>query len=929
MTRRRSSSRRSGGHGAPAPRPPRPPPPPVDPLAGLSPELRELYLSKKEAEKLAAAGGPIPLELLILTLPGYDPRVQRGDCVFDVVAAARVIEFFEMCLTHIEGEWSGQAFKLQPWQQAVVANLFGWKRPDGFRRYREMFLEVPRKNGKALDVDTKIPTPAGWTKMGDLRAGDRVFADDGSQCTVLEAHEEMRGRECFRLEFSDGSSVVADAEHLWTLEDLSRGKFVTVTTREAIAQGLDVARGKRYRLPDAGALELPEAVVEIPPYLLGLWLGDGDSDCGRISASAADADEYCRADPGLSRGAADRRNDVQRLRAHGLRSALRRAGLLGAKRIPREYQRASAAQRWDLLRGLMDSDGYVSKAGQCELTLCDEVLAGDALELVRSLGLKATMRSSPAKLRGREVGTRHRIQFWTERRNSCFRLPRKTDRLKAAVTRGRRRFLVSIEPVETRPVRCIRVDSPSRLFLAGPGLVPTHNTPLCAGIVLYLLVADHEPGAQIYSAAGDKGQAALLFRHAAGMVEADAALSARIVPYYSGKSLEYRASGGFYRALSKEAKTKHGFNSHGVVVDELHVQPNSFLLDALTSSTGTRRQPVVILVTTRDYVRPSICNEKEGYAEKVAANQIVDPEFLPVIYRAPKDAPWDEEATWRLANPNYGISVKPDELAREARKARLNPRARNEFIRLRLCGATQAEVAWIPSELWSACADPLIVGGDVERWIRELGLEGMKCYGAIDLGAVKDLSAFVLYFPECGALLPWFWAPKATAEKREQTEGVSYTAWASEGYITLVPGKKVDFGYVRNAVNDAALRFNIQTIAFDRWAASQLMAELEGEGIDVLGFGQGYKDMTPACRRFEELWLEEDPALRLKHGGHPVLGWNAANVMVETDPAGNLKPSKKKSTERIDGIVASVMAVGSSMVAEPNAYGDGKGFRSL
>lgn len=573
------------------------PPPPADPLAGLSPRDRELRVSKAIAEDKHRQGLALATDEVILILPGYDPRQQAGDCTFDAAAADRACEFFARYVFHIEGEWAGTHLKLEPWQRAIVANLFGWKRPDGFRRYREFFLEVPRKNGK---------------------------------------------------------------------------------------------------------------------------------------------------------------------------------------------------------------------------------------------------------------------------------------------------------------------------------------TPLAAGIVLVLLATDHEPGAQIYSAAGDKAQAALLFRHARGSVERAPALQRRLQIHASGKSIEYRAMGSFYRALSKEGKTKHGLNSHAVVVDELHVQQNSELVDVLTSSTGTRRQPLIVYITTADWARPSLCNEKEAHAEKVAANLVEDPEFLPVIYRAPADAKWDEEATWKIANPNYGISIKPDEMAREARKARRSPRDMNTFKRLRLNLKTQAEIAWVPMDLWRACGDPLIVDGDLDRWIDEMGLEGMPCFAGLDLSSNKDLTAFVLYFPHNHAVLPWFWSCRYRAEERELVEGVSYLGWAQKGLLELCPGKSIDLGMVEKRIVEVGERFLVREINFDRWGAQSIATRLEHAGFDMVKFGQGFASLSAPSKALEVLWLEH----QLRHGGHEVLAWNAGNVMVVGDEADNIKPSKKHSAERIDGMVALVMAVGGALASEGEADFS-KGFTRL
>lgn len=570
-----------------------------------------------KADELETINAAEPLELseIILTLPDFDPREQAGDCYFDEEAAREAIEFFHECLTFIEGEWAGEPFALEVWQQAIIANAFGWKRPDGLRRFREVFLLVPRKNGKS---------------------------------------------------------------------------------------------------------------------------------------------------------------------------------------------------------------------------------------------------------------------------------------------------------------------------------------PLCAGIALLLLLVDDEPGAQVYSAAGDRDQAALIYRHASGMVEAEPSLASRCRCYRVGKSIEYRNAGSFFRALSAEAKTKHGLNVHGCLIDELHVQKNGELVDTLTSATGTRRQPMTVYITTRDFDRVSICNEKQSYAEKVASGAVFDSEYLPVLYQLRGDEhpegaeAWDDPEAWRRCNPNFGVSIKVDEFVREYRKARHSPRARASFLRLRLNAKTSSEVDFVPLEFWDRCASPMrATGHDLEAWIELLGLEGATCYGGLDLSSNKDLTSFVLAFPDVElpdvpelegvegyepgrvvtVLLPFFWAPAFAAELREQQEGVSYTAWEAEGWLELTPGNAIDEDRICQRIEELGELVNIDTIYFDRFGARTISRKLVGMGFELFKFGQGFVSMSPPMKYLETLWLKG----ALCHGGHPVLRWNASNVKAEVDAAENIKATKKKSPDRIDGFVASVMALAGIM----DSYGDG------
>jgi phage terminase large subunit-like protein len=275
-----------------------------------------------------------------------------------------------------------------------------------------------------------------------------------------------------------------------------------------------------------------------------------------------------------------------------------------------------------------------------------------------------------------------------------------------------------------------------------------------------------------------------------------------------------------------------------------------------------------------------------------------------VLYEAALDDEWTSPKVWARVNPNLGVSISEEYLERECRRAKEQPAYVNTFKRLHLNIKTQAEVLWLPMERWDACEDEF----------HPDDLEGKECWAGLDLASTTDLTAFVLYFPEDGnRVLPFFWVPREGALQRERRDRVPYTAWAREGHLTLTEGNVCDYDAVRARINELGEMFDIKEIAFDRWGAQQLVTNLKEDGHEVVAFGQGYASLSAPSKELEKLILSGE----LQHDGHPVLRWCASNVMVEMDSAGNIKPSKKKSTERIDGIVALVMAIGRVIVREP------------
>ena len=455
------------------------------------------------------------------------------------------------------------------------------------------------------------------------------------------------------------------------------------------------------------------------------------------------------------------------------------------------------------------------------------------------------------------------------------------------------------------------------------------KTTLAGGIVLYGLLCDKEPGAEIYSAAADRDQAKLVFVSVRGMVMTSTELTKRtriyqnsIVAINPDTGIE---TGSFYKPLSAEANTKYGYNSHIVVVDELHAQRNRELVDVLETSMGARVQPLMIHITTSDYDRPSICNEIYDYACKVRDGIIQDETFLPVIYEANPDDYWTKIGTWRKANPNLGVSVSVDYIKRKCKKAQESPAFENTFKRLHLNIKTEQDVRWIVMEKWDACDKPVV----------EKELLGKRCYAGMDLSSNTDVTANVFVFPPDGVcklyrVLCRFYIPEENAHKREERDRVPYITWAKQGYIKLTPGNVVNYDIVKADFEADCKKFNVQEIAFDRWNFEALRQQFIYEGINqdkFVSFGQGYISMSGPSKELEKLIL----AGKLAHGGNPVLRWMASNVSAEIDSAGNIKPSKKKSNERIDGIVGLIMALGRAIVSggEKKSVYEERDMRSL
>jgi phage terminase large subunit-like protein len=438
--------------------------------------------------------------------------------------------------------------------------------------------------------------------------------------------------------------------------------------------------------------------------------------------------------------------------------------------------------------------------------------------------------------------------------------------------------------------------------------IPKKNgkSTIASGLTAYLLVADDEMGAEVYSAAADRDQASIVYNEAANMVEASPTLLRRLVVRRSVKTIGYPATKSYYKALSADVPTKEGLNIHGLIFDELHAQQNRDLFETLMYGGAARRQPLFVSITTAGYDKHSICWEQHEYAEKVRDGIVPDDEFFPYIAAAASEDDWTTEATWRKANPSFGITIKADGFASDCREAQESPAKENAFRRYRLNQWTEQDVRWLKMDRWDAC------GGEP---VDPSALSGRRCVLGVDLSTTTDLTALVALFPPTAddpkfRVLCRCWVPAENARHRERRDRVPYGLWAKGGHLTMTDGNVVDYDVVRREVNLMADLFEVAEVAYDPWNATQLATQLQGDGLTMVPIRQGFATLSAPTKELEKLVLSG----RIGHGAHPVLRWCASNVTVETDPAGNLKPSKAKSTERIDLIAALITALARASV---------------
>lgn len=463
----------------------------------------------------------------------------------------------------------------------------------------------------------------------------------------------------------------------------------------------------------------------------------------------------------------------------------------------------------------------------------------------------------------------------------------------------------TLRPDGTRQYRVLYIEVPKKQGKSDFG----------ADTALKLLAADDEKAPEVYSAASDRDQAAIVYNIAREKVEMSPSLSERCKTIDSVRRIVNYHNSGFYRVLSAEHHTKHGFNISGLVFDELHTQPNRQLFDVLTQGSGAaRRQPLFVYLTTAGIDRNSICWEVHEKAVQIIKGIRNDPEFYAVIYSLEDEEDWEKESNWRRVNPSIGVTINIRDLRHDFKEAVQNPAEENLFRQLRLNQWVTSSMKPISIKAWDAC------NGKTD----EEAIKVRPCYAGLDLSSTIDLTALALVFPDEEGnydIKMRFWIPEETMRAKEEKDKFPYSKWVKKGFLAATPGNVVDYSYVKAELNNLRAIYDIKEIAYDRWGAALLVQQFKEDGYVIeekeagpghpliVPFGQGWQSMSPPTKELIKLANDNEHKQRLRHGGNPVLRWNIENLEVSQDAAGGLKPDKAKATQKIDGAVALIMAL--------------------
>ena len=448
------------------------------------------------------------------------------------------------------------------------------------------------------------------------------------------------------------------------------------------------------------------------------------------------------------------------------------------------------------------------------------------------------------------------------------------------------------------------------------------KTTWMAGQVLYSLIADNEPAAEIYSVATTRDQAKQTYEEAKNIIRYSPYIANQLKVWTNSISYE-KGSSGFFKPLAADSDTLDGKNPHCVIVDEYHAHKDDSVVDNMKSGMASRQQPIMWYITTAGFNKNRPCYDFRKVCINILKGILTQENLFVMIHTTDKDDDWQDETTWIKSNPNLGSSVNLSFLQKEYIAAKNNPRKQVNFKTKHLNQWVDAENVWIEHETWLKCNK-----GDED-------LEQLEAYGGLDLASVRDLTSLALRFQKpdgtCSYLV-WFWMPEMNVEERVKDKGISYDVWINQGYIRTTPGNITDYDYIMTDIIAICEQLNVKKIGYDRWNSSQLVINLKDQGIEMEPIGQGYASMSAPTKEFEKEVLTG----KMNHSGNPVLTWQISNVSLQQDPAGNIKIDKARSSEKVDGPVACVMARAMYMIdhgvdskPDPNQIYAQSGIRTL
>ena len=868
---------------------------------------------------------------------------------YDVSDAAIRMDFMENCIRLTKSPYYGQPMVLMLWQKAFIEALYSFKMARDFTdehkvidRFKKALLLIARKNTKALALDTRIPTPKGDRTIADIEPGDYVFGVDGKPVKVLATSEVFKNRKCYEIEFEDGEKIVCDECHKWTVQTKGgkrRLVYVPISDRKSRCKHAidkdgnltlqtfemvdDYARkradGKgveyKYRVPVPKPLEYSKKKLLLDPYVLGVWLGDGDHHDNRIAVGKEDVETLIRElekhganiysvkefsgkyEVRIGKEIAPHKNDI--------REALRKLNVWRNKHIPKIYFTASIEQRLELLKGLMDTDGTVSKAGQCSFTQKRKVVIDGMSRLLTGLGIKHSITRIDAKC-GDVVCEAYTIRFFVDKKHTCFTYQRKTDRLKDQLApRMKYKSIVGIREVERRDTKCLKVDRADGLFLCGERNTVTHNSETCSGMGNAEFIVGN-PGSDIVCSSNDDAQASIVY---------DAIDTMRQL--YDPDDLDTKRNQRFILnrgtntkifKLSDRTRNKEGRNIDWAILDEAHEMQNNVIAKSIEQSQSVKDNPKFIIITTEGFC-------VDGYldAELKTARAIINGEddsisaarYLPWLYTQDSEQEiFTNRASWVKSNPTLGIVKRWDYLDEQVDLAKKR-KADRIFVLSKDFNIKQNGVeSWLNLEDFTYPATYSLED-----------MNGAYCLGHVDLAETTDLccAKALVMRPDDPVkyIITQYFIPQSKLEpdNDDHGAGAKYKEWADAGYITICEGNDLDLTIVADWFYKLMAEHNIRLYkcGYDQRFAKDWLRQMES-----YGWTKQYEDVEMVLQDAKTLnnailLVEADLKKRLiNYNENPVDRWCFRNSCLKVNDLRQALIIKTENQKKIDGSVTLV-----------------------